>query len=86
MDTGQPTRTKPAVNSTTGSAPIVIDLGRQKRKRVRQLRQGRGKLMDELSQMLVELKQAGSIGETAQPVVVVTRVRKRSGFPKWLTP
>jgi hypothetical protein len=58
-------------------SPIVLDLGKQRRKRIKQLRRGAGKLMDEVNASIVELRVAGAIGPTAQPVVVVVREKRR---------
>jgi hypothetical protein len=62
--------------------PIVIDLGKQRRKRTKDLRRGRGRLMDEVNLCLEELKTAGTISGSAQPVIVVVREkrRRRTGF------
>ena len=65
--------TKPAAKS-----PIIVDLGKKRRKSVKRLRRGTGKLMDEVNATLQELKNAGTIGAAAQPVIVVVRERQRS--------
>ena len=75
----------PGTAADKSGAPIVIDLGKQRRKRVRQLRKGRGRLMDEVNQVIADLKQSGSISEATQPVIVIARQRKRSRYPKWLS-
>ena len=56
---------------------IVLDLGKQRRKRIKQLRQGAGKLMDEINASIEELRIAGTIGPTSQAVVVVVREKRR---------
>jgi hypothetical protein len=71
-------------DSTIGtSAPIVVDFGKHRRKRVKQLRKGRGPLMAEVARCVQELQTAGTIGATAQPVVLIVRQkpRKRLGWP-----
>jgi hypothetical protein len=65
------------------AAPIVIDLGRHRRKQVKRLRRGTGKLMDEVFHSLQELKTAGKVSDNAQPVVVVVRERRRSRAMMW---
>lgn len=73
---------KPA--STIGaSAPIVVDFGKHGRKRVKQLRDGRGPLMAEVARCVEELQTAGTIPTSAQPVVLIVRQkpRKRLGWP-----
>jgi hypothetical protein len=71
------TTTPRPVSTTTGAAPIVLDLGKQRRKRVKQLRRGEGRLMDEINASIEELRTAGAIGADAQPVVVIVRQKPR---------
>jgi hypothetical protein len=75
--------THPSSTITT-SAPIVLDLGKQRRKRVKELRRGAGRLMDEINASIEELRTAGALSADAQPVVVVVREKRRkmrSGLP-----
>ena len=67
------TTTKPA----TAKSPVIVDLGKKRRKAVKRLRRGSGKLMDEVNATLQELKNAGTIGAASQPVIVVVRERRR---------
>jgi hypothetical protein len=50
---------------------VVIDLGRKSPRDVRDLRKGRGRLMDDVEQAIEELREEGAIGATAKPVIVV---------------
>jgi uncharacterized protein DUF6200 len=59
--------------------PIVVDMGKQRRKLVKRLRRGTGKLMDEVNNTIDGLKSAGTISASAQPVVVVVYSNRRSG-------
>ena len=61
----------------TRPAPIVVDLGRKSRKKVKQLREGNGKLMDDVKGVLEELRASGTVKSDAQPVVIVVRERPR---------
>jgi hypothetical protein len=54
-------------------APVVVDLGRKRKKRVKQLREGRGKLMEQVNVVISELRASGTIGTAAQPVIIVVR-------------
>ncbi len=64
-------------------APIIIDLGKQKRKRVKKLRKGKpGRLLDEVQDCVQELKANGTITESAQPVVIVVREKRKRR--KWM--
>ena len=73
------TTARPSISAT----PVVVDLGKQRRKRVKQLRRGEGRLMDEINASIEELRIAGGLGADAQPVVVIVREKRRKtrGFP-----
>jgi hypothetical protein len=60
--------------------PIVIDLGKQKRKRIRRLRKGRGRLMARIIDTHAQLKATGVCEESAQPIVIVVRQKKKRGW------
>jgi hypothetical protein len=65
----------------------VLDLGKQRRKRIKELRRGEGKLMDEINASIEELRTAGALGADTQPVVVVVRQKRRKmrgGLPRLL--
>ncbi len=63
-------------------APVVIDLGKKRRKQIKKLRKGSGKLMDRVATCIQELKSSGSISQSAQPVIIVVKQKKkkRMGF------
>ena len=69
--------------SATQSAPIIVDLGKKKKKQIKRLREGRGKLAGEVDQVIQELKSAGKIKGNAQPVVVVVREKPRNRMGRW---
>jgi hypothetical protein len=58
-------------------APLVLHMGKKRRKLVRQLLKGEGKLLEEVSDAIAELKAAGTIEASAQPVIVVVRPKSR---------
>ncbi|MEZ4453144.1 MAG: hypothetical protein R3B09_27025 [Nannocystaceae bacterium] len=65
--------------STGDQNLLVIDIGKkQKRKRVRQLRKGTGKLADKIRDMIDDLREDGTLGANAQPVVIVVRQKPKS--------
>jgi hypothetical protein len=68
----EPVRTAPA-----RVTPIVLDLGRRKRKHVKQLRKGDGELLAEVEEAVARLKAAGEIAADARPVIVVVREKAR---------
>jgi hypothetical protein len=74
-----PTAAEPVVRheAETSAAPLLVDLGKQSRKSVRRLREGRGPLLEEITSAIDELREAGKIGANAQPVVVIVRQRRR---------
>ena len=60
---------------------VVLDLGKKKRRDIKRLRKGRGRLMDRLNDTLDGLKDEGTIDASSQPVVVIVRERpRRKGF------
>ena len=78
-----PDTVKPAASADKAEAPnetIVIDLGNKKRKQVRQLRKGKGKLMASLQETLQKLRQEGTIPKGVPPVIVV--VGKKAPRPR----
>jgi len=62
------------------TAPIIIDLGKEKRKAIKELKRGRGKLMDEVGQAVAEVRASlAENGDAARivPVVLIYRQKKR---------
>jgi len=58
-------------------APVIIDLGKHRRKRVKQLRKGEGPLADEINGCVEELKAAGTLAGNVQTVVVIVQQKRR---------
>ena len=75
--------TSSSSKSSDGQAPIIVDIGKKRRKQIKRLREGRGKLMDEVTGLLEELRTAGSISSSAQPVVVVVRQKRKGRSLMW---
>lgn len=61
---------------------VVISLGKKRRKNVKRLIRGRGKLLGEVLDAVDDLRQAGTISGEAPPVVVVVE-RKRGKVKSW---
>jgi hypothetical protein len=59
------------------TAPVVLDLGKQRRKKIKQLRRGEGRLLDDINGAIEELRTVGTIGATSQPVVIIVRQKAR---------
>lgn len=66
------TTTKEAGTSPAGVV-CVLDLGEQKRKRIKRLRRGVGKLMVKVEDAITDLQNQGVLGKQVQTVVVVIR-------------
>jgi hypothetical protein len=61
-------------NANETSAPIVIDLGKYKKKSIKRLRQGKqGKLINDVQDCLEELRSNDVISGAVQPIVIVVR-------------
>ncbi len=65
--TAKPTRNQPAV---------IVDLGSKEKKSIKLLRKGKGSLVNEVNQVINELRTAGAITGAAQPVIIVVRERE----------
>lgn len=65
------------------AAPVIINLGKQKRKRIKALKRSRGVLFDEVLETVAQVKQelgADADGKVLVPVVLIYRERPRSPF------
>lgn len=67
----------PAATLAPSLAPVVLDLGKRRRKQVKQLRRGEGKLLDDINGAVEELRTAGTLSATSQPVIVIVREKRR---------
>jgi Family of unknown function (DUF6200) len=57
---------------------VIVDLGNVRKSQIKKLRSGSGKLYDKVAEIIGDLRQQGTIGESAQPVVfIVGKKRKR---------
>jgi hypothetical protein len=74
---GVPVQTSSAAGVET---PVVIDLGKVKRRRVKDLKRGQGALMGEVHAALLQMRTAmAASGQDKQivPVVVLYKVKKK---------
>lgn len=69
--------------SSTKGAPLIVDMGKQRRKLIRQLREGKGKLLDEVNATIQQLKSSGTISASAQPVIVLVQAKPKNGKSMW---
>lgn len=62
------------------TSPIIVDLGKQRRRRIKRLMKGKGRLWDEVADVLEEVQE--SLGEEASgkvlvPVILVYGKKRR---------
>jgi hypothetical protein len=58
---------------------MVVDIGKkQRKKRINQLRKGRGRLFDRITDSVADMQSNGAIQKDAQIVVFVVRRKKKS--------
>jgi len=74
----KPAAAAPAAAEPQLREPIIIDMGKKKRRQVRKLRKGReGSLMDRVKDALEEAVAAKAIPANVQPVIVVVKEKKK---------
>ena len=72
--------------ATETKEPIIIDLGKQRRKLVKGLRRGTGRLAEEVNDCILELRASGNIAANAQAVVIVVQQKRKTKSLKNLLP
>ena len=66
------------------SSVIIVDMGKKKRKQIKRLRRGGGKLMEQVGKTMEQLQADGEINADSPVVVVIVREkRKKSGWMAW---
>jgi hypothetical protein len=58
---------------STTSSPVIVKLGRQSRKKVKALADGRGKLFAQVMETVEELQKSGQISASAQPIIFIVK-------------
>ena len=66
------------MNDESAPAPLIIDLGKQKKKKIKQLRRGEGVLLDDVEGALEQLRAVGTVGADAQPVFIIVREKQKN--------
>jgi len=69
------TQALPASNDTNG--PVILEAGRYRLRRIRELLRGEGALFHEIMHSIDELKTSGTIAKDAHPVIVVVKQARR---------
>ena len=67
-----------------GNAPVVIDLGKKKKKVVKLLKKGQGQLMDDVRDAMDELSSAGTVDKNAQPVIIIVESKPKQSWTSWM--
>ena len=62
-------------DATVMRDPVVVDLGIKKAKFLKQLRKGKGKLINDVKQCINELAATGVVSGAVQPIIVVVSER-----------
>lgn len=72
-------------SATESLPPVVVDLGKVKRKRIRQLKQGRGPLLDEVDHVVDTVRRNLGDDEAKEilPVVILYRRRPKKKRGLW---
>ena len=66
------------------SSVVIVDMGKKKRKQIKRLRRGGGKLMGQIGETMEQLQKEGEISADSPVVVVIVREkRKKSGWMTW---
>ncbi|MEP5154596.1 hypothetical protein [Planktotalea sp.] len=65
------------------TVPVVIDLGKYSRNRVKKLRKGSGVILEDAGEAIAELQADGKIDAKCQPVVLIVREKPKSGKKKF---
>lgn len=68
---------KSNTTAATASQPVIIELGKQSKKRIRRLRRGQGRLMDVTLDTLEQLREQGSVAADAQPVLIIVQQKRK---------
>jgi hypothetical protein len=63
-------------NVTLNDGVLLVDLGRKSKKQIKQLRKGTGKLLGEVNRCLQDLRAAGTVSASAQPVIMLVREKR----------
>ncbi len=76
---GSASKHGPSGESANGSriTPIVIDLGKEKRKRLRALKRGKGPLVDDVASVVDEIKSRMGGNKEFVPIVFIYRQKRR---------
>jgi len=72
-----------AVAAPAETGTIVLDLGAKRRKQIKRLKRGRGRLFERVETTIGQLRSDGEIAEGAQVVVVVVKQKPELGLGRF---
>ena len=72
-----------AVMAPAETSTIVLSLGTKRRKQIKRLKRGRGRLFERVETTIGQLQADGEIAEGAQVVVVVVKQKPELGFGRF---
>ena len=78
--TAQPLPLKAATSKPEVVAPIIVSLGKKKKKAIKQLKRGKGRTMDEVMDVVDQVQETlgdQAAGKIIVPVVVIYRRKQR---------
>lgn len=68
-----------------GSKPVVVDLGKKKKKYIKRLKKGHGRLMDEVNIAIEAVKKEGALDKNKQivPLIFIYRKKEKKNSRGW---
>lgn len=68
-------------NETIATVPdsdyLILDLGKQKKRRIKKMRKGQGVLMGEVQDALSNLRANGALDANARPAIIIVREKSK---------
>ena len=62
---------------------VILEFGRQKKDRIRDLQEGKGRMFRHVLKTISELQKAGEVGDSVQPVIVIVKQKRSSSKSLW---
>jgi hypothetical protein len=62
---------------------IILEFDNQKKDRIRDLREGRGRLFRQVIKTISQLQEGGEVGGSVQPVIVIVKQKRSSKKGLW---
>ena len=67
-------------DAKTSGEFLIINLGKQKARRIKSMRKGKGRMAERLQEVLKGFVEDGTITAETRPVIIVEKKRKSKGF------